>query len=163
MQISGPQLKELQEALISAFPTRQDLSMMVTHGLDENLSAIAGDGSLAHTVHALLQWANARAKCEELIKAALRQNGQNPQLLRVAARLGVKRDQTSSSDVPLSKGPRYWNIPYPRNPFFTGQEAVLMQLATTLKQGEVAALSQPQAITGLGGIGKTQIVLEYAY
>src|SRR5947199_2312827 len=163
MQISGPQLKELQEALISAFPTRQDLSMMVTHGLDENLLALVDSGGLEYTVFELLRWAVAKGRCEELVKAALSQNSQNPQLLRVAARLGVKRDQTSSSDVPLSKGPRYWNIPYPRNPFFTGQEAVLMQLATALKQGEVAALSQPQAITGLGGIGKTQIALEYAY
>ncbi|HTK05548.1 MAG TPA: FxSxx-COOH system tetratricopeptide repeat protein, partial [Ktedonobacteraceae bacterium] len=55
------------------------------------------------------------------------------------------------------------NIPFPPNPFFTGQEALLEQLARTLKTGQSTTLSQPQAISGLGGIGKTQIAVEYAY
>jgi hypothetical protein len=46
---------------------------------------------------------------------------------------------------------------------FTGREDLLTQLATTLRAGQLAALSQPQAISGLGGIGKTQLALEYAY
>src|SRR5262249_16181234 len=59
--------------------------------------------------------------------------------------------------------PPVWNVPDPRNPFFTGQEDVLTQLADALKAGQPAALSQPQAINGLGGIGKTQIASEYGY
>ncbi len=56
-----------------------------------------------------------------------------------------------------------WNVPYRRNPFFTGQETILAQLHTTLNTNNAAALTQPQAISGLGGIGKTQIAVEYAY
>ncbi len=56
-----------------------------------------------------------------------------------------------------------WNIPYPRNPVFTGREHLLAQLAEALKPGEAVVLAQPQAISGLGGIGKTQIAVEYAY
>src|SRR5450755_3445886 len=59
--------------------------------------------------------------------------------------------------------PPIWNIPYPQNPLFTGREELLTQLATTLHAGQPTALSQPQAISGLGGIGKTQIAVEYAY
>jgi tetratricopeptide (TPR) repeat protein len=59
--------------------------------------------------------------------------------------------------------PPIWNVPYPRNTFFTGRDELLAQLATTLQSGEPTALSQPQAISGLGGIGKTQLALEYAY
>ncbi len=58
---------------------------------------------------------------------------------------------------------KIWNVPYPHNPFFTGREELLTQLATTLHAGQPTALSQPQAISGLGGIGKTQLALEYAY
>src|SRR5450755_3291043 len=59
--------------------------------------------------------------------------------------------------------PPVWNVPYPHNPLFTGREELLTQLASTLNKGQPTALSQPQAISGLGGIGKTQLALEYAY
>jgi tetratricopeptide (TPR) repeat protein len=54
-------------------------------------------------------------------------------------------------------------VPYPRNPQFTGREDVLTQLETALLQSNAAVLTQPQAIRGLGGIGKTQTAVEYAY
>ncbi len=59
-----------------------------------------------------------------------------------------------------------WTVPYLRNPFFTGREDLLDQLhqkLTDTKTTRRAALTQPQAIKGLGGIGKTQIAVEYAY
>lgn len=56
-----------------------------------------------------------------------------------------------------------WNVPYRRNPFFTGREQVLQELHEHLTEHKSSALTQPQAITGLGGIGKTQIAVEYAY
>lgn len=56
-----------------------------------------------------------------------------------------------------------WNLPYRRNPFFTGREAILSHLYTMFRSGKAAALTQPQAISGLGGIGKTQIAIEYAH
>ncbi|HET7640312.1 MAG TPA: hypothetical protein VFK47_16430, partial [Ktedonobacteraceae bacterium] len=56
-----------------------------------------------------------------------------------------------------------WNIPYRRNPFFTGREDLLKQLHEHFIQTKTAALTQPPAFTGLGGIGKTQIAIEYAH
>ncbi len=53
--------------------------------------------------------------------------------------------------------PRLWNIPYAPNPFFTGQGALLARLADMLKAGQPAALSQPQAISGLGGIVRHEV------
>jgi len=64
-----------------------------------------------------------------------------------------------SSEKPHS----IWNIPYRRNPYFTGREQALQILHDRFKTGKTADLTQPQAISGLGGIGKTQIVIEYAY
>jgi tetratricopeptide (TPR) repeat protein len=61
--------------------------------------------------------------------------------------------------------PRIWHVPYRRNPFFTGREDLLQQIHdrfTTSNSGNAVAISQPQAISGLGGIGKTQTSLEYA-
>ncbi len=56
-----------------------------------------------------------------------------------------------------------WTVPYPRHPFFTGQERLLAQLARMLQSQCSAVLTQPQAITGLGGISKTQVAVEYAW
>jgi tetratricopeptide (TPR) repeat protein len=57
--------------------------------------------------------------------------------------------------------PPIWNLPHPRNPNFTGRETLLTQLRAALTSGQPAALTQ--AIHGLGGVGKTQLAVEYAY
>jgi transcriptional regulator with XRE-family HTH domain len=64
-----------------------------------------------------------------------------------------------------------WTIPYLRNPYFTGRDDLLDLLyerLATANQDEThrtrrVALTQRQALIGLGGIGKTQIAVEYAY
>lgn len=68
-----------------------------------------------------------------------------------------------AASAPRAALPRIWNIPYPRNPFFLGRDDDLERLHHHLHEGRVTALSQPQVISGLGGIGKTQLALEYAY
>ena len=57
----------------------------------------------------------------------------------------------------------FLNIPHQRNLFFTGREEVLTHLHTLLHTSKTVALTQIQAISGLGGIGKTQTAIEYAY
>jgi serine/threonine protein kinase/tetratricopeptide (TPR) repeat protein len=59
--------------------------------------------------------------------------------------------------------PLIWHVPYPRNPYFTGRKDVLEQLHAAYQTAAVTALTQPRALSGLGGIGKTQTALEYAY
>src|SRR5581483_2737822 len=101
-----------------------------------------------------------------------------------AEELGLVEGHTSSPSVteqpeaevvqvPSSptEAPGLWTVPYLRNPHFTGRDDLLEHLAQQLsfeKSGDVstmrcAVLSQPQAIKRLGGIGKTQIAVEYAY
>lgn len=57
--------------------------------------------------------------------------------------------------------PPIWNVPHLRNPNFTGREDLLKQLRTSLASGQHASLTQ--AMHGLGGVGKTQTAIEYAY
>lgn len=68
-----------------------------------------------------------------------------------------------AASIPRAAFPAIWNIPYPRNPFFLGRDGELRQLRSHLQAGRTMALSHPQAISGLGGVGKTQLALEYAY
>jgi tetratricopeptide (TPR) repeat protein/DNA-binding XRE family transcriptional regulator len=58
--------------------------------------------------------------------------------------------------------PKIRHLP-PRNPFFTGRETYLKQLRDFLQKNGTVALTQPVSISGLGGIGKTQLALAYAY
>src|SRR5437868_441374 len=56
--------------------------------------------------------------------------------------------------------PPLWHMPFRRNPFFTGREELLKHLRDNLTTSQAAALVQAQAISGLGGIGKTQTAVE---
>jgi tetratricopeptide (TPR) repeat protein len=62
--------------------------------------------------------------------------------------------------LPTSNGqPDVWNLRR-RNPAFSGRESEIAQLRDGLLSGRQAAV---RALHGLGGIGKTQIALEYAH
>jgi hypothetical protein len=55
-----------------------------------------------------------------------------------------------------------WNVP-PRNPFFTGRATHLDLIHKIFNEANSVARPQPLAISGLGGIGKTHIAIEYAH
>ena len=82
--------------------------------------------------------------------ARVLQLGEAEQRLLVELRFGT------ASLLPFS------NLPE-QTPYFTGRDALLQTLHTALSAGEQVALVQAQAISGLGGIGKTQTALAYAY
>src|SRR2546421_10857099 len=65
--------------------------------------------------------------------------------------------------VPSVLPERLWMVPYRRNGFFTGRETLLAALHERFTTDRTAVLTQGQAINGLGGIGKTQVAVEYAY
>ncbi|MFJ6938434.1 FxSxx-COOH system tetratricopeptide repeat protein [Streptomyces sp. NPDC101132] len=58
--------------------------------------------------------------------------------------------------------PKIWNAP-PRNPGFTGRSVVLERMRDQLGGGISVVLPQPQTLYGLGGVGKTQVALEYVH
>lgn len=74
--------------------------------------------------------------------------------LVAAVVLGV-RDQRLSTDA---KGPSATNLPA-RNASFVGRRAMLRQVGRSLAVGPVAVI----AVRGLGGMGKSQLVLEFAH
>ncbi|OTY05615.1 tetratricopeptide repeat protein [Bacillus thuringiensis] len=53
-----------------------------------------------------------------------------------------------------------WGVPYKKNPFFMGRSSELKTLEKALSVQGIAVI---QAISGLGGIGKTQLALEFCY
>ncbi|MEV0093104.1 FxSxx-COOH system tetratricopeptide repeat protein [Streptomyces sp. NPDC050738] len=70
---------------------------------------------------------------------------------------------------PVAPGPRFpgtvpkiWNAPA-RNSGFTGRSMVLEKMRDQLGGGMAVVLPQPQTLYGLGGVGKTQVALEYVH
>jgi hypothetical protein len=67
-----------------------------------------------------------------------------------------KQVEKKSTDLPMLS----FSVPQ-RSPNFTGREDILTQLRTALTSDQSAAWKQ--ALTGLGGKGKSQIAVQYAH
>lgn len=72
-------------------------------------------------------------------------------------------DEVEEQVLSSNPEPVIWGLSYLRNPFFTGRQQILRILHDRLSREYCLALTRSWAISGLGGIGKTQIALEYAY
>jgi DNA-binding SARP family transcriptional activator len=140
-------------------PLRESVQRML-------LEALAAQGEYAEAVQSyralrLLLWEELRTEPSaetravyERTRAAARDN--------VSHRTHLERHQGRPSDAALAGAlPPVWNVPHRRNPHFTGREALLLEMEAASAAGGPAALAQ--ALLGLGGIGKTQLALEYAY
>jgi hypothetical protein len=101
-----------------------------------------------------------RALVKEIADAMYWRTGEYPTVI-IPSYLDILHSTSSASfrSAPVVKG-RLVNVPA-RNDFFTGREEILSKLHEALRDGERAAVKQ--AISGLGGIGKTQIAVEYAH
>jgi len=84
-------------------------------------------------------------------------------LLDIAAGIQRAVEALLADGSPRAAFPLVQNIPYPRNLLFLGRKSELAQVRSHLQRDQTITLSQPQAISGLGGIGKTQLALEYVY
>lgn len=65
--------------------------------------------------------------------------------------------------IPQPSGPSvFGGVPF-RNPHFTGRLDLLGRLHSSLRQGSRQLTLVPYTVHGLGGVGKTQLALEYAW
>ena len=70
---------------------------------------------------------------------------------------------SGATQPPEPAGPQFpiFEVPHRHNPNFTGREQTLADLRQNFSAAGMTVI--PQVITGLGGIGKTQTAVEYAY
>jgi hypothetical protein len=74
----------------------------------------------------------------------------------------VNRTRVRPGRATTTSVPQVWGGVPPRNKHFTGREDILVLVQRTLGQHSQSALV-PQALHGLGGIGKSQLAVEFAY
>ena len=80
MELTGDQLKQFQQGLLSALPSKAKLAQMVSFQLDGNLDAIAGGNNLSDITFNLLKHHQAQGTLAQLLTAALTENSTNPKL-----------------------------------------------------------------------------------
>jgi tetratricopeptide (TPR) repeat protein len=59
--------------------------------------------------------------------------------------------------------PAGWKTLPPQNANFTGRDAILDQLRSMLVNSAQTAILRPRVLYGFGGVGKTQLAIEYAH
>jgi predicted component of type VI protein secretion system len=79
--------KQLREALISAFPDKADLEMMLLDEMNVKLNTVADGRTYKETVFNLVKWAESQGLLKELIGAARRTNSGNVELHQLAKAL----------------------------------------------------------------------------
>ena len=84
MKLSGPQFKQLQEALLDAY-TEFGLRQMLRFQMEVDLDHEVGSGSLTEVVFNLIGWAERNGKVQPLIKAAHTGNQENARLIALVA------------------------------------------------------------------------------
>jgi WD40 repeat protein len=119
-------------------------------------------GALAfgRSVQSAFDQAVARLKaentCEGLTPRLLVRQGVDARKLVLLAPRGPGVEAASPAREPP------FTVPFPRNADFVGRDQDLDQLRSILsRQGPVGI--RPSGLTGMGGIGKTQLAVEYAY
>ena len=76
---------------------------------------------------------------------------------------GVPRESSPTGEALPPRSGLIWGGGVPiRNRNFTGRVALLNRLGEALRQGSKASVL-PQTLHGMGGVGKTQLVVEYVY
>ena len=116
---------------------------------------------LAHNIgvhrNTIVKWEN---------RTSISQPDSRGQVLLLADELILSKEERKAliqaARFPVERWPTsFWTVPVPRDMFFTGRGDIFQSLQQSLVPGSTTALTQ--AISGLGGIGKTHIAAEYAY
>ena len=92
------------------------------------------------------------------VAAALRGHGRpasRPHFPKAGIGLVVDRPRFPTALPPV------WNVPFRRNPAFTGRDDELARLVAALDQSKAVVVTQ--VLQGGGGVGKTALAVEYAY
>lgn len=82
MQLTGRQIAQIPDALLSAFD-KHTLAEMVRVELDVVLAHVADGDNLRIVAFNLVNWAEQQGRIEDLIQAAYHANGGNPQVRQV--------------------------------------------------------------------------------
>ncbi len=99
MSLSGQQHKQLQKALIDAFPNKALLEQMLLFELDKNLDTIAEGSNLEVVVFKLIRTADSQGWIEDLVTSACKSNPGNSSLRAISQEINnIKSPKSREKD-----------------------------------------------------------------
>jgi len=98
VQLTGEQIEEFAQALLSAFPSYSDLEQMVLFKLDKNLEDIAGRGRLQVVATDLIKEYNKQSDAASLLRAARASNSGNALLRQFEERFNASSSQRGAAN-----------------------------------------------------------------
>ena len=90
LELQSAQLEKLQEALVSAFPSRFAFTQFAQYKLDLDLDRLVSDVGLDQVAFELIGWARSEGRLAQIIAAARAENPGNPELKAFADRVGIQ-------------------------------------------------------------------------
>ena len=113
-KLSGKQVRKLRDAIISAFPDKARLKMMLRIELDKNLDEVAGGENLQIVVFSLIEWAESEGKLEKLVKSACEYNSGNQELQNIKKELSKLSSYIDITDnnypIPIEEWRKFVSI-----------------------------------------------------
>lgn len=149
MRLSGQQRRQLNDALIRAFPKKSSLEQMLSFELDKNLAVIAGGDALGAIVFRLIEAAEAEGWVEELIIAARKENPGNITLKCIAEELlsnSCAETEDVSSPSILITGSQQQPQNLPSAPQSQTRSSSLGELFDQLPQPSSQEIPEPKPI-----------------
>lgn len=168
-KLTPDQFKQLEMALVDAFPTLASLERMTYHALGQNLPAITGEAALTAAVFELIRWSDAHGVLVQLIQGARRENPGNillkafvEQVGLIPRQIGIPSRKGSLSGLPEGlHSARPYQVPsLPQQGVF-GREDALAELVTLFALEDDPSNVRPVVLVGIGGVGKTTIATAF--
>jgi tetratricopeptide (TPR) repeat protein len=152
----------IHEEFINKFKIKNQpvMDVLVKHGIPitvESNSAVVGYDHAQKFPSEIIAVLNEQLQQmdDSSSKFLTQQNSESSDVKKSKKLTSTEPEQESKTAIP--------SVPYSRNPRFTGREDKLNQIHEALLSENTVAVSQPIAVCGLGGIGKTQTAVEYTY
>ena len=153
MLLTGQQKEILKEGILGAYPNEDELKILLSEKMNLRYSAMAKGEDYISRVAFLVEKLEADGAVEQLIRVVLEKKPNSPFLDEIKTEFGYTLNQPASPKKNIPS-----NLKYRGSGHFVGRDEALDKIGKRLEQDSQLAIC---AVAGMGGIGKTELAIQY--